>query len=342
MQNQNEITSYQPLFNDEGILANPGWARKMYFDFDVTKMAAPYKKLRAWDYYFIGGDELGVAITTSFRGNCSRAIVQLMKFKEGLCLSKMVLTDEDIHQPKDDEGAVYMRTDETEVIYIRKPGKHIMKLWLKDFHQGQDLSWNLVLTYPEDTDRMVIATPFTEGKELFFFNEKLNCMKVSGTVHLGDTVYTMSPDKDYAVLDFGRGVWPDWNRWYWGSASGEWNGHLLGWNIGYGFGDLSNATENMIFFDGVAHKFDEIFFDIPVLGFTNGDWHIYSNDGRFDMMFTPLYDRQTISDLMSPPCALQHQVFGYYTGKCYLDDGTEIEVKDYFGFAEDVYNNWTE
>ena len=342
MQNQNEITSYQPLFNDEGILANPGWARKMYFDFDVTKMAAPYKKLRAWDYYFIGGDELGVAITTSFRGNCSRAIVQLMKFKEGLCLSKMVLTDEDIHQPKDDEGAVYMRTDETEVIYIRKPGKHIMKLWLKDFHQGQDLSWDLVLTYPEDTDRMVIATPFTEGKELFFFNEKLNCMKVSGTVHLGDTVYTMSPDKDYAVLDFGRGVWPDWNRWYWGSASGEWNGHLLGWNIGYGFGDLSNATENMIFFDGVAHKFDEIFFDIPVLGFTNGDWHIYSNDGRFDMMFTPLYDRQTISDLMSPPCALQHQVFGYYTGKCYLDDGTEIEVKDYFGFAEDVYNNWTE
>lgn len=339
---QNEITFPQPLFNEEGVLANPGWARKMYFDFDVAKMAAPYKKLRAWDYYFIGSDELGVAITTSFRGSCSRAVVQLMKFKENVCLSKMVITEEDIHQPKDDEGTVYMRTDEIEAIYIRKPGKHIMKLWLKDIREGQDLSWDLVLKYPEDTDRMVIATPFREGRELFFFNEKLNCMKVSGTVTLGDTVYTMDPEKDFAVLDFGRGVWPDVNRWYWGSASGEWNGHLLGWNIGYGFGDLSHATENMIFFDGRAHKFDGMFFDIPVLGFTNGDWHIYSNDGRFDMMFTPLYDRQTIADLMTPPCALQHQVFGYYNGKCYLDDGTEIEVKDFFGFAEDVYNNWSE
>ena len=91
MQNQNEITSYQPLFNEEGILANPGWGRKMYFQYDPTKMAANPKKLREWDYYFIGSDELGVAITTSFRGNLSRMIIQVMKFKEQLCLSKMVI-----------------------------------------------------------------------------------------------------------------------------------------------------------------------------------------------------------------------------------------------------------
>ena len=96
----------------------------------------------------------------------------------------------------------------------------------------------------------------------------------------------------------------------------------------------------MIFFDGVAHKFDDMFFDIPVLGFTNGDWHIYSNDGRFDMQFTPLYDRQTICDITKGG-SLQHQVFGHYTGKCVLDDGTVVEVKDFFGFAEDVINNWT-
>ena len=339
MQNQNEITSYQPLFNEEGVLANPGWARQMYYDFDVTKMAAPYDQLRAWDYYFIGSEDLGVAVTTSFRGTGSRIVVQVMKFKEGICMSKMVVTDEDIHQPKDDEGTVYMRTEETESIYIRKPGKHILKLWLKDFHEGQDLTWDLVLQVPE-TDKMVIATPFAEGKELFYFNEKLNCMRASGDVKIGDTVYTLNPEKDFAVLDFGRGVWPELNRWYWGSASGEWNGHLLGWNIGYGFGDLSNATENMIFFDGVAHKFDDMFFDIPVLGFTNGDWHIYSNDGRFDMQFTPLYDRQTICDITKGG-SLQHQVFGHYTGKCVLDDGTVVEVKDFFGFAEDVINNWT-
>ena len=338
---QNEITCPQPLFNEEGILANPGWARKMYFRYEPEKMAADRGICREWDYYFVGSEAMGISFTISNYGIYSALTAKLMNFREGYHLKNTLPLREDIFQPRDDEGTCYIRVGDAEGMFIRKPGKCYLKLDFPNYHNGDTFLIDITLDIPE-TDRMVIATPFAEGKELFFFNEKLNCMKVSGTVTLGDTVYTMDPEKDYAVLDFGRGVWPDWNRWYWGSASGEWEGHLLGWNIGYGFGDLSHATENMIFFDGKAHKFDEIFFDIPVLGFTNGDWHIYSNDGRFDMQFTPLYDRQTISDLMSPPCALQHQVFGYYNGKCVLDDGTEIVVKDYFGFAEDVYNNWTE
>jgi hypothetical protein len=31
--------------------------------------------------------------------------------------------------------------------------------------------------------------------------------------------------------------------------SGQYNGHLYGFNFGYGFGDTSKATENMFFFD---------------------------------------------------------------------------------------------
>ena len=31
---QNEITCPQPLFNEKGLLNNPGWARKMYFQYD--------------------------------------------------------------------------------------------------------------------------------------------------------------------------------------------------------------------------------------------------------------------------------------------------------------------
>ena len=36
----------------------------------------------------------------------------------------------------------------------------------------------------------------------------------------------------------------------------------------------------------------------------------------------------------------QHQVFGLFTGKAVLDDGTVIEVCDFPGFAEKVENKW--
>ena len=36
----------------------------------------------------------------------------------------------------------------------------------------------------------------------------------------------------------------------------------------------------------------------------------------------------------------QHQVFGRFTGKAVLDDGTVIEVRDFPGFAEKVENKW--
>ena len=39
-------------------------------------------------------------------------------------------------------------------------------------------------------------------------------------------------------------------------------------------------------------------------------------------------------------CSKQHQVFGKFTGKAVLDDGTVLDVKDFFGFAEKVFNKW--
>lgn len=336
---QNEITSAQPLFGKDGCLANPGWGRKLFFDFDPKQMAASYERLRAWDYYFVGDENFGIAISIAFVGSFSRAAVQVLNFRENQYISEMIMTPEDILQPRDDNGTVFLRTPKgEEAMYIRKPGKTYMKLSIPGYHNGQGLSWDITLDVPE-TDRMMIATPFSEGKELFFYNEKLNCMRASGTVKLGDTVHTFDPSKDFGVLDYGRGVWPLQNRWYWGSASGQLDGKLFGFNIGYGFGDLSHATENMFFYEGRAHKFDEIFFHIPVNGFMAAPWHIVSNDGRFDMEFAPMFDRQTIVDITKGG-SLQHQVFGHYTGKAVLDDGTVLQVKDFFGFAEDVINNW--
>ncbi|MEF9921413.1 MAG: DUF2804 family protein, partial [Anaerovoracaceae bacterium] len=68
-------------------------------------------------------------------------------------------------------------------------------------------------------------------------------------------------------------------------------------------------------------------------------WTFTSNDGRFEMDFVPIIDRAADSNI-GIIRSNQHQVFGLFTGIATLDDGTVINVKDFLGFAEKVFNKW--
>ena len=167
-------------------------------------------------------------------------------------------------------------------------------------------------------------------------------MPAEGYVSMADTMYYFDKENSYAGLDWGRGVWTYKNTWYWGSASGAVDGIPFGFNIGYGFGDTSAASENMIFYNNKAHKISQVKFNIPM---KNGredymsPWTFTSDDGRFEMDFVPVIDRAAKTDFKLL-CSDQHQVFGRYTGRAVLDDGTVINIKAFIGFAEKVYNKW--
>lgn len=82
---------------------------------------------------------------------------------------------------------------------------------------------------------MVIAIPF-EDKRYFYYNQKINLLQGKGYYILGDFHYNFHKET-FGVLDWGRGVWTYSNTWYWASMSGLHNGHLFGFNLGYGFGN---------------------------------------------------------------------------------------------------------
>jgi hypothetical protein len=151
-------------------------------------------------------------------------------------------------------------------------------------------------------------------------------------------MYIFDQANSFATLDWGRGVWTYDNTWYWGSASGKIGNNLFGFNIGYGFGDTSAATENMIFWNDKAHKLEDIKFHIPEDSFLK-PWKFTSSDNRFEMDFVPILDRFDDTNLgIIRSC--QHQVFGRFTGIAVLNDGTKVEVKNFLGFAEKVQNRW--
>ena len=193
--------------------------------------------------------------------------------------------------------------------------------------------------FDEPEESMVICTPFDKPGH-FYYNQKINCMRAKGEVVYDGKTYVFDPSDSFAVLDWGRGVWTYHNTWYWGSASYQVDGVPFGWNIGYGFGDTSAASENMLFYDGKAHKISAVKFNIP-----GGEkdfmspWTFTSDDGRFEMDFVPVLDRAACTDVKLIKSD-QHQVFGRFTGKAVLDDGRVIEVRDFPGFAEKVENKW--
>ena len=81
------------------------------------------------------------------------------------------------------------------------------------FRAGAALDARVALTQaPEES--IVICTPFAKPGH-FYYNQKINCMRASGTVALGKRVYRFDPSNSFGTLDWGRGVWTYHNTWYW-------------------------------------------------------------------------------------------------------------------------------
>ena len=190
-------------------------------------------------------------------------------------------------------------------------------------------------------DTMCIATPWAEKPTAFYYNQKINCMPACGWVKLGDEKHRFTPDSAMGVLDWGRGVWTYDNTWYWGTGSGWHDGDSFGFNLGYGFSDRSSASENMVFYRNRAHKLDEVTFMIPrdeSGGYAFMEpWYLTSNDGHFVGSFIPRMDRQANINLLAVR-SVQHQVFGFFSGKVVLDGGEILEIKDFLCAVEVIHN----
>ncbi|MFK5884108.1 MAG: DUF2804 domain-containing protein [Candidatus Izemoplasma sp.] len=340
---QNEIKNIQPLLNEKGHLANPGFAKKMYWDYKRKDIKASKFKIKEWDYYLINNDDFGIAFTVADNSYLGFVSVTVLDFKNKsyetfsniklFTLGKFNMPESTL------EGNVVFKDKKVSLEFIKDHDNRIISCEIEIFKDGKSLKCNIVLTNEPD-ESMVIATPFSKNKKAFYYNQKINCMRADGTVYLGEELIVFNDA--YAVLDWGRGVWTYDNTWFWGTASGKINDKQFGFNIGYGFGDLSNATENMIFYDGKSHKFDQVEFIIPKKDKKYDllkEWDIVSNDKRFNLTFTPFLDRiDKISLILI--VSDQHQVFGKFNGYVVLDDGTKLQVKDLLGSAEVVHNRW--
>jgi len=339
---QKLITEKDKLLDEKGILKNTGWAKDLLLDYNRTDIRASKFKIKEWDYYCILSENKGVAFTIADNGYLGFIGVTVFDFDNAEEISNSTIVPfplGSLNMPSTSKkGNIVFKNKNISLKYILEKKSRTIEIDYLNFYNNENLTGTIVLQQAKSLESMVIATPFTKNKLAFYYNQKINCMAAQGELTLGDKHITFSPDNSFGVLDWGRGVWTYSNTWYWGSASGKIDGKLFGFNIGYGFGDTSKTTENMIFHDGKAHKLDQVEFHIPKNDFLK-PWNFTSNDSRFQMDFIPILDRYSNTNLILIK-STQHQIFGRFSGKVVLDNGEEIIAENLVGFAEKVMNRW--
>lgn len=339
---QNKVIQKTDIPDIKGRITNPGWAGNLIWNYNRDNIKASKLRIKEWDYYCILSEERGIALTVSDMGYIGFVGITFFDFVKKKELSRSLMVPFPMGKwnlPRTStSGVTAFSGKNAHIKFSTLDRKRTIEFSWNNFHRGKHLTGNIELAEQEESDSIVVATPFKENPRAFYLNQKINCLASKGSFTLGKDITAFSPEDSFGVLDWGRGVWTYTNTWYWGSASGLVNGDPFGFNIGYGFGDLSTHSENALFYKGKLHKLDRVNFTIPPDNFLS-TWHFADNEGRFEMEFTPLLDRASKTDLLFIKSD-QHQVFGRFSGKAFLDDGTELTVTNLPGFAEKVYNRW--
>ena len=266
MERNHEVTDPRMLLDKQGELCEPGWSRSLIQKYDRKMIKAPQWRIKEWDYYLVLSDGFGVAFTISDDGYIGLQSVSLLLFGDNPWEHTETVLNAfpmgKLKLPADSSEAVTEYKDKRlHMRFTAEKGIRHIRCSFSNFCDGKPLKCNIRLQQPE-MDSMVIATPW-DKKHAFYYNQKINCMRASGWVDFDGQRYRLNPRRDFGTLDWGRGVWTYDNTWYWGSGNADLEGNTFGFNIGYGFGNTSAATENVIFYNGKAHKLDDVTFHIP-------------------------------------------------------------------------------
>lgn len=339
----NKLLTKGPLLNEKGQLRESGYAFSLVKQYDRSMIKARWSRIKEWDYYYFGDAHYGVALTIADNSYMSLISASVLDFRTKKQWTKSYMkwfTNGSLLLPSTSkDGDINVEEKDYNFNFYNKNGKRHLVCFLKNLSVNNDF---YIDVYLEETNgkSMVKATPFKKAPKCFYYNQKINLLKATGQFVFGPITHKFNKST-YGVLDWGRGVWTYSNTWYWASMSGEYNGHLFGFNLGYGFGDNEAASENMFFYDKEAYKLDDVTFNIPLKDKKEdylSSWTLTSKTLDINLTFEPLIDRYSNTNALIIQ-SKQHQVFGKFSGSFTIKNRV-YQFKDLIGFAEKVKNRW--
>ncbi len=179
---QIEIKETIPLHDEKGFLTREGWSRRPYWQYDRKKIKSSKFRIKEWDYYaaISQKNEYGVVVTISDLGYIGYCSITFLDFK-----NKSYHTDDSLfllplgrlNLPSNSiEGFIKY---ENKKIKIVVESNHSQK---KIHFYSKNIEGNLILNVPIDEDSICIATSWKENRKAFYYNQKINCIKVNGQI----------------------------------------------------------------------------------------------------------------------------------------------------------------
>jgi len=342
MGNQNEITEPSNLFAEDGSLVQKGWARKPILTYNKEKIGKGWTRIKEWDHFSVLNKEFGFQLTIGDIAYLTQMSYVWLDYKnkarKGDAVMKFFTKSKILPQSSMDDYTVEFPTKKFKATVGKEGNKRILSIE-DPTYLDKGIKGKIVLDDKPEWDNTVVATGYEEDPTMFYYNHKVNMMPAKGTLTIGDTDYHFEPESSFGLMDWGRGIWPYKTHWLWGSACGMVNEVPVAFNIGYGFGDLSTHTENIIFYDGKAHKIDEVTFYHENDRDPTKPWKFTSNDNRFNMELTPILPHREKLNLgvIYLNSSLLH---GYYSGEIVLDNGEKLKINELLGHAEDIFWRW--
>lgn len=331
---EHRITTPGPVLDKQGVIT-PGYSEKSVLTYRRRDIKAPFYRIKEWDFYQVSDGEKCLQFTYGHASYAGQVGIMLFDFKKGEMIADinklLAFPFGRLHLPENAESDSDVRYDGggVHLRFVVAGNRRRLTFSAPEFEADITLE-------RRNPYSLVINIPFDEYKTAFYYNHKINCMTASGHAVYKGKEYRFGEDA-FGLLDWGRGVWPFRNEWYWSNGTGMVNGKIFGFNLGTGFGNTSQATENMLFYDGGYCKIGRVRFERQAD--YNQPWRLRDEEGRLDLTLTPLYDRTTRTKvLFIDNCC--HQMFGGFSGHAVLDDGTVLQIRDLPAFAEHAVNNW--
>ncbi|HNR32990.1 MAG TPA: DUF2804 domain-containing protein [Candidatus Hydrogenedentes bacterium] len=332
-----EITSTVNLCNPDGSL-NPetvGWSRRPLHQ---CNLRGRWLRKKRWEYWCVMGPDFLFSPTIANVDYAAFGAVYLLEYAAGRPIEKtsLRLFPRRFSMPDTVQGDLLWEGKGFRLAILdREAGRHIA--FDADNVAGRPMTARIDVQRPATQDTLNVVIPWDD--RTFQFTSKQNAMPATGHVVWGGTTYLFPPGDTWAVLDFGRGIWPYRTQWNWAAFSGTSGSDVVGVNMGARWTDHAETKENGICLNGRLHMLlEDVRFTYDPRDFMR-PWRMRTTaSDAIDLTFTPFHQRAARAQL-GLLAARTSQCFGHYNGVLRVD-GREIAVNAMRGWAEEVIMRW--
>lgn len=334
---EHEITTPRRLCDAQGKLlpTSIGYARHPLIEGNVS---GHFLRKKQWNYWCVFGQEALFSATISHLDYASVCFIYTLDYqtKEFFEQTVVVPFDRKLKMPSAVHATIEAIHPQLGIFFNALPNQMEIHASSPQFN-GQPLRADVSIHYPSQLETLQVVIPWTNNK--FQYTAKHHCLPVEGKLVLGEREYTFSKETDFAVLDYGRGIWPRSSTWNWGMASGKQGDDIIGLNFGGQWTDGTGGTENAVWLNGHMTKISEsVTFTFDPTNRMK-PWTIHSSSCSVQLTFTPFFERIAATSVVVVRSEV-HQMVGHYHGKITLPTGQVLYIHHLLGTIEDHDATW--